>query len=56
MIAGTETSTTSLAWTLYELARHQACQDKLREELAHLPDEIPMSVNVPFHSDTDFDL
>jgi len=41
MLAGNETSSTALTWTLYLLSLHPESQDRLRAELAEVPSENP---------------
>ena len=41
MLAGNETSSTALTWTLYALTHHPDCQRRLREELSAVNDDRP---------------
>ncbi|TYJ59119.1 hypothetical protein B9479_000108 [Cryptococcus floricola] len=41
MLAGNETSSTGLSWTLYNLSLNMDVQAKLREEVMSIPDERP---------------
>lgn len=41
MLAGYETSSTALTWTLHLLSENPAVQDKLREELQAVADDEP---------------
>jgi cytochrome P450 len=44
ILAGHETSTNTLSFLLYELARHPDKQQKLQQELDALPDEPPLTL------------
>ncbi|KAL5514900.1 hypothetical protein ACEPAG_2216 [Sanghuangporus baumii] len=41
LIAGHETTSNQMSWALFELARHQDLQTRLREELRSVPTDIP---------------
>lgn len=41
MLAGNETSSTALTWTLHLLSLHPEIQDRLREEVTAVQDERP---------------
>ncbi|KAL5520596.1 hypothetical protein ACEPAF_2597 [Sanghuangporus sanghuang] len=41
LIAGHETTSNQMSWALFELARHQDLQSRLRQELRSVPTDIP---------------
>lgn len=47
LVAGHETATNVLCWTLYELAKHSDIQQQCREEVRHV-----VSEEGPLHYDT----
>lgn len=51
MLAGHETTSHSITWMLYELARHPEIQDKLRAEIAEKREEINQRGELDFTMD-----
>ncbi|KIP01271.1 hypothetical protein PHLGIDRAFT_123499 [Phlebiopsis gigantea 11061_1 CR5-6] len=49
MLAGHETAANTLAWLLWELARHPACQDRLRAEIAGRRREAVLEETLRYH-------
>ncbi len=50
LLAGHETTATALAWALYELARHPAVMETLRDELERADTDVGTVVKLPYLS------